>query len=125
MLWKEEQRFMLLLNLNKNIRRFELNFANRFEHRNIEDSYNHFRYREMLSLNFPQIPLLNTFFFISEEAFLRFDNREFHLFRLFGGIQTINSRRADLKVFYAYEKSLQEENWKSGNILGMNLKVKL
>ncbi len=64
-LWKEEQRFMVLLNMNKKIGRFELNLSNRFEHRKIKDLDNHFRYRELISLNSPQISLLNTFFFIS------------------------------------------------------------
>lgn len=122
-LWKKEQRFMVLLNLNKNIGKFELNLSNRFEHRNIKDSHNHIRYRELISLNSPQISLLNTFFFISEEAFLRIDNEKIHLYRIYGGIQTFNSNYFELKLFYAFEKSLQENHWKAGNILGLNLKL--
>jgi hypothetical protein len=123
--WKEEQRLMVLMNISNALGKIGMSLSNRLEHRWIEDSGNHFRYREMLSIISPPIPFLNTSVYVSEEAFYRMDLNQFHLLRFYGGIETLMWKQSELKFFYAIENNRQKDYWKQGNVLGMNLKFKL
>jgi hypothetical protein len=124
-IWKEEQRLMVLMNISNTLGGIGMTLSNRLEHRSIEDSGNHFRYREMLSIHSPTIPFLNTSFYVSEEAFYRMDTDQFHLLRFYGGIESLMSKHSELKLFYAIENIRQKDYWKQGTVLGMNLKFKI
>lgn len=123
--WRDERRAMLLANLYGGLHHFGLSLSNRFEYRTFEYAANHFRYREMITLDFPEIRPLNINFYASEEGFLKLNPESWHLVRYYTGIQTVNIRKFEMKVYYAFERNKSGRIWNLTDIVGMNMRFEL
>ena len=123
--WLQENRPMIFGNFSKNVGQFELEFSNRFEYRMYKTLADHFRYRQMLTAELPLFAGQWVSAYISEEGFVRFDNENVHLARLYAGTKLKCSNTFEMKLYYVLEKNKQADIWHTSDIVGMNLSIDL
>lgn len=124
--WLQETRTMLYGNLSVGLDNLEVDFSNRIEYRMYEVLNNHFRHRQMLSVE--MLPFVDAHWlkvYLAEESFFRFDERQTHLARLYSGTKIHYSNSFKLKVYYVLEKSRKPSWWNTSDIIGLNLNIEL
>ena len=119
--WKTENRSMLYTDLILPLTDFKLTFYNRFEYRVIEVLDDHFRYRQSVKLQFPELTSWGMQFYTSEEVFIKLNDDRTHLARFYGGINAIKHDHFILSVYYALQKTKLLQRWLSSDIIGLNL----
>lgn len=119
--WLQEDRSMLIANFRKYHNRYVFKFSNRFEYRSFDNGFSHFRYKQDFKIDFPQLTAWGMQFYVSEEAFFKLNEIGLHLARLYGGISVIQKKWFKLNMYYALEKYKLIENWRTTDIVGVNL----
>ncbi len=123
--WLQENRPMIFGNFSKDAGKIELEFSNRFEYRMFKTLADHFRYRQMLTAELPLFAGQRVSAYISEEGFVRFDNENVHLARLYAGTKLKCSNAFEMKLYYVLEKNKQADTWRTSDVIGMNLSIDL
>ncbi len=123
--WLQEQRPMTFGNASASLGKFEIDFSNRFEFRMYKILNDHFRHRQMLSLEIPPFHSDKLKLYVSEEGFYRFDQEKLHLFRFYAGTKMQMNNYFELKFYYVFEKLKKNPSWLHSDILGFNLSVDL
>ncbi|WP_372949037.1 DUF2490 domain-containing protein [Mariniphaga sp.] len=123
--WLQENRLMIFGNFSKDAGKIELEFSNRFEYRMYKTLADHFRYRQMLTAELPLFAGQWVSAYISEEGFVRFDNENVHLARLYAGTKLKCSNTFEMKLYYVLEKNKQADIWRTSDVIGMNLSIDL
>jgi hypothetical protein len=123
--WLQENRPIVFGNFTKNAGQVELEFSNRFEYRMYKTLSDHFRYRLMFTAELPLVAGQWISAYISEEGFVRFDNENLHLARIYAGTKLKCSNSFEMKLYYVLEKSKRTEIWQTSDIIGMNLSIDL
>ena len=116
---------MLYADLSKELGKFEIDFSNRVEYRFLDKAADHWRHKQKLTLDFPEIPKTMLRFYTAFESFYKFNNDSFHILRGYAGLNTINKEHFGLKIYYVYERNKGVLNWTSIDILGINMNVTL
>jgi hypothetical protein len=120
--WLEEKRPMLYGNLSVCTGNFEWLFSNRIEYRFLNKADDHFRHRQKLDLNFPEIRKAgNLQFYTSIETFYKFHPDKLHLARFYAGLKAIQKEHFGLKLYYVLEKNKTNSLWSTADILGVNM----
>jgi hypothetical protein len=120
--WFQENRTMVLGNFSAGLGGMNFDFSNRLEYRMIENNDNHFRYRQMLSLNLPPFQVPWFVLFVSEEVFYQFSSAKLHLARVYTGTEIRYHKTLSSKFYYALEKSNKLAYWNTSDVLGVNVK---
>jgi len=123
--WLQENRPMIFGNFSKAIGQVEVEFSNRFEYRMYSILTDHFRYRQMITAELPLFDSQWLTAYISEEGFMRFDNENLHLARLYAGTKLKCSNAIEMKLYYVLEKNKQAYIWRTSDVVGMNLSIDL
>lgn len=123
--WLQENRPMIFGNILKNAGQFELEFSNRFEYRMYKTETDHFRYRQMITAELPLFDSQWLTAYFSEEGFIRFDNENLHLARLYAGTKLKYSGAFEMKLYYVLEKNKKADFWNTSDVVGMNLSIDL
>lgn len=123
--WLQEQRPMAFGNVSTSLGKFEFDFSNRFEFRMYKILNDHFRHRQMFSIEIPPFYTEKIKFYVSEEGFYRFDSENFHLLRIYAGTKMQMNNYFELKFYYVFEKLKKNPSWLHSDILGFNLSVEL
>jgi hypothetical protein len=119
--WKQENRPMIFADFLKTYKQFSFKYSNRFEYRMFEFDIDHFRYRQEFLVEFPALTTWGMRFYTSEEAFFKLNGDGLHLARFYGGLSVLQKEHFKLKMFYAMEKLELIENWRTTDIVGLNL----
>lgn len=119
--WIQENRPMLFADFLKSHKQFSFKYSNRFEYRMFENDIDHFRYRQEFLVEFPSLANWGMRFYASEESFFKLNGAGLHLARFYGGLSIVQKENFKLKMFYAMEKLEIEENWRTTDIIGLNL----
>jgi len=120
--WLREKRPMLYGNLSVNTGNFKWFFSNRIEYRFLDKADDHFRHRQIMNVNFPEIRRAgNLRFYTSIETFYKFHPDKLHLARFYAGVKTIQKEHFGLKLYYALEKKKSNSLWSAADILGVNM----
>jgi hypothetical protein len=123
--WLQENRPMVFGNFSKDVGQVELEFSNRFEYRMYKTLADHFRYRQMLTAELPLFAGKWITAYISEEGFVRFDNENLHLARIYAGTKLKCSSAFEMKFYYVLEKMKQTDIWQTSDVVGVNLSIAL
>jgi hypothetical protein len=123
--WLQENRPMIFGNFIKDAGQVELEFSNRFEYRMYKTEPDHFRYRQMITAELPLFHSQWLTAYFSEEGFIRFDNENLHLARLYAGTKLKCSNAIEMKLYYVLEKNKQAYIWRTSDVVGMNLSIDL
>jgi hypothetical protein len=123
--WLQEQRPMAFGNVSTSLGKFEFDFSNRFEFRMYKILDDHFRHRQMFSIELPPFYSDKFKVYVSEEGFYRFDPEKLHLFRFYAGTKMQMNNYFELKFYYVFEKLKKNPSWLLSDILGFNLSVEL
>ncbi|MGM0530100.1 MAG: DUF2490 domain-containing protein [Bacteroidota bacterium] len=123
--WLLEKRAMIVGDLSITYKQFEFDFSNRLEYRMYKDISDHFRHRQMFSVEVPPFACSWFSIYIGEEGFYRFDGEKLHLARLHAGTKIVFNKQFEMKVYYVYQKSKKLSQWHTSDILGINLAVDL
>lgn len=124
--WLQETRAMWFGNLSAGLDKLDVDFSNRIEYRMYEVLPNHFRHRQMLSVEMP--PFVDVRWlkvYLAGESFFRFDERQIHLARLYSGTKVRYSNTFEMKVYYVLEKSRKPSWWNTSDVIGLNLNIEL
>lgn len=121
--WIQENRPMLFADFLKLYKQFSFKYSNRFEYRIFETDINHFRYRQEFLIEFPSLADWGMRFYTSEESFFKLNNTGLHLARFYGGLSVVQKEHFKLKMFYALEKLELVKNWRTTDIVGLNLSL--
>lgn len=121
--WLQENRPMIFGNFSKDIGQVELEFSNRIEYRMYKTMADHFRYRQMLTAQMPLFASQRISAYISEEGFVRFDNENLHLARIYAGTKLKYSDAFEMKLYYVLEKNKKTDIWQTSDVVGMNLSI--
>lgn len=123
--WLQENRPMVFGNFSGNLGKLKLDFSNRIEYRMYKTLNDHFRYREMLSAEL--YPFVAQWFsvYVAEEGFVRIDNENFHLARIYAGTKMFCCNAFEMKLYYVLEKNKKADVWHTSDIVGMNLSIDL
>jgi hypothetical protein len=119
--WIQENRPMLFADFLKSYKQFSFKYSNRVEYRMFEFDIDHFRYRQEFLVEFPSLADWGMRFYTSEESFFKFNSAGLHLARFYGGLSVVQKEHFKLKMFYALEKLELVENWRTTDIVGLNL----
>jgi hypothetical protein len=123
--WLQEQRPMVYGTLSSELCNFELDFSNRIEYRFLNKEINHFRHWQKVIVNFPDIPRTRLQFFTAFESFYKLNREKLHMIRLHAGVNAINRKNFEMKIFYACQKSKSILTWDITDIIGVNLNIDL
>lgn len=123
--WLQEKRPMLYADLSSGFGKFEIDFSNRIEYRFLDKAKDHWRHKQKINLDFPRIPQTALQFYTSFESFYKFNSDGFHILRSYAGLNTIQKKHFELKIYYVFEKNKNSNDWTSIDILGVNMNVKL
>lgn len=119
--WLREQRFVVFGNLFNESEKLEYSFVNRIDYRTFNNADNHFRHKQSFTLFFPIMTSWAFRFYSTEETFVKFNSENFHLARLYGGLQNEGLKHFTMKLYYVLEKYQRPDSWKTRDILGINL----
>ncbi|WP_346860344.1 DUF2490 domain-containing protein [uncultured Draconibacterium sp.] len=119
--WSDENRPMMVLNLSTDVHKFELSFSNRIEYRSFKTFNNHFRHRQALTFDFPNLTEWGMQFYVTEESFLKLNGAGTHLARIYTGLKAIDQKHFDLKFYYSLQKMKVLSSWYTSDIIGLNL----
>lgn len=123
--WLQEQRPMIYGNLGTCLGKVDFDLSNRIEYRMFKSLANHFRHRQMFSV---ELPPFNTSWFtvyVAEEGYYRFDSERLHLARLHTGTRLKYKDSFEVKMYYVFQKSKRPSYWDTTDVLGFNLNVEL
>ncbi|MBN1985253.1 MAG: DUF2490 domain-containing protein [Prolixibacteraceae bacterium] len=123
--WLEERRTMFLTELSKEIKNFELGLSGRFEYRWFKTADEHFRFRQKLNIDFPPLANWGLRFFTTEESFIKMNREKTHLARVYAGINVINIKHFEIKMYYSLEKYKLLNQWNTSDIVGINMDISL
>jgi hypothetical protein len=123
--WLQENRPMVFGNISKDVGQVELEFSNRFEYRMYKTLADHFRYRQMFTAELPLFAGHWITVYISEEGFVRFDDENLHLARIYAGTKLKCCNSFEMKLYYVLEKNKQAAFWRTSDVVGMNLNLDL
>lgn len=123
--WLEERRPMFLSEVSKNLNNFDFSLSGRFEYRWFKEASDHFRFRQKINIDFPPILKSGLSFYTSEEAFIKLNREKTHLARIYAGLNTLNKKHFDLKIYYSLEKMKSFNYWNTTDIIGMNMNIRL
>ncbi len=119
--WLNENRPMVVLNLSKEINKFELSFSNRLEYKCFKYITDYFRYRQALTFDFPTLTDWGMQFYVAEESFIKMNGGGTHLARLYTGLKAIDQKHFDMKLYYSLQKTKVLSQWLTADIVGINL----
>ncbi len=119
----EEQRAMLYGDLSKTIKKLTFSFSNRAEYRMFSTEENHFRHKQKFNIEFPALTPWNLCFYTAEETFYKLTSEKLHIARWYAGIQAVELKHLQLKMYYVYEKHKSIRKWDTVDIFGMNMKI--
>jgi len=119
--WTQENRPMIFGDFLKAYNEFNFKYSNRLEYRMFEFDVDHFRYRQEFLVEFPSLCDWGMRFYASEESFFKLNSTGLHLARFYGGLSVVQKEHFKLKMYYAMEKLKLIENWRTTDIVGLNL----
>lgn len=119
--WSQENRPMIFADFLKSHKRFDFKYSNRIEYRMFEIDIDDFRYRQEFLVEFPALADWGMRFYTSEESFIKLNSSGLHLARFYGGLSVVQKDHFKLKMFYSLEKAEIIENWRTTDIVGLNL----
>ena len=119
--WIQENRPMIFADFLQSYNHFNFKYSNRIEYRIFETDINHFRYRQEFLVEFPSLADWGMRFYSSEESFIKLNGAGLHLARFYGGLSVVQKEHFRMKMFYALEKLELVENWRTTDIVGLNL----
>lgn len=119
--WTQENRPMIFADFIKSYNQFNFRYSNRMEYRMFERDIDHFRYRQEFLIEFPSLTDWGMRFYSSEESFIKLNSAGLHLARFYGGLSVVQKEHFKMKMFYAMEKLELIENWRTTDIVGINL----
>ncbi len=119
--WFNENRFMAFYQINKSIKRFEINHIGRMAYRILNPDPNNFRHFQNLTIQLPYLLKSKIRPFIGGEMFTQLNKTGLHLARTFVGIKAIDMKRFNMTLYYGYERTKKDSQWRSNDILGTNL----
>lgn len=123
--WLKERRYMVVGKIFNDSEKFEYGFVNRLEYRNFDKAINHFRHKQSFTLQFPEMTACKFRLYTTEETFIKFNSENFHMARLYAGLQTSGLKHLTMKIYYILEKYQRTNRWNTRDILGMNLSIEL
>jgi len=123
--WVEEQRPMVMGTFSKKILKLNFDFSHRMEYRMYKFDEDHFRYRQKLDVQSPELTSFGLKLFASEETFTKFNSDRTHLARLYTGVKTFNNDHFAMQLYYVLEKNKKDRIWNTADIVGMNLSFRL
>ncbi len=119
--WIEEKRPMVMGTFDKKLKNFKISWANRMEYRLYEIQEDHFRWRQKMDIKTQSLTSFGLQFFVAEETFTKFNSEHTHLARLYAGLQAIDKKHFDMKLYYVLEKNKKQSFWNTADILGLNM----
>jgi hypothetical protein len=119
--WLTEQRSMIFGNISKEIKSLEFTFSNRFENWMLNKAENHFRHKQKLTVELPELTHWKLRLYFAEETLEKFNSDKLHLARLFAGLQAFELKSFQLKFYYVLEKYKADNSWNTRDILGLSL----
>ena len=121
--WMQEKRPMLFGDISGSYHLIKLDFSNRIEYRFFESGGDHFRHRQMFTVEMPPFPVSWFSVYLAEEGFIRFDRQRLHLARVYAGTRLQCSETLDMKVYYVLQKQKNSAVWFTSDVVGLNMYV--
>lgn len=121
--WLQENRPMVFGDISKKLGRLGFGFSNRFEYRMFKHVDDHFRYRQMFSVELPPFVTPRLIIYAAEEGFIKFNDENLHIARLYAGTKLKCSRIFEMRFYYVLEKSKELDFWNTSDVVGMNLSL--
>jgi len=122
--WAVEKRPMIWGTLSKEICQLSCSFTNRLEYRFLDQSADHFRHYEKINIDFPPLTPLKLRFYVAEELFTRFNADNFHIVRLYGGLNTVQRKHFRMQLYYVWQKQKNAlRHWDTYDIAGVNFNI--
>ncbi len=119
-----EKRPMLYASVFKGFGKYQLEYSTRLAYRFLGSANpNHFRNKQKLTLDFPEIQWANLTFFTALESFYKFNADKFHIARFYAGLTTFKNDWFDLKLYYVFQKNKNLSHWITTDILGLNMNI--
>jgi len=104
------------------VKKFKLNFSNRYDYRCFDTGERQSRYRNKLTIVSP-VSIFDFGFrpYVAEEMFVKLNDEGFYNYRLFGGFSLFNIRFVKIDLFYCCNKLKQNNAWNHQNVGGLYL----
>ena len=122
--WKYENRPHGNVTLKYTLEGFKLSDRNRLEYRDKEDSKDGWRYRNKFTVKYPiTVEKFEFSPYVADEIFMDFIEEKLNRNRLYAGIDFKILKNLKVDVFYLWQISEKDGNWKSYNVVGTKLKL--
>lgn len=123
--WKQENRPHLNVTLKGKL--WDLGVSNRFrfEFRDREDSEDHWRYRNKFTVKLPvELTELKLKPYVANEVFIPLNDDNITANRVYAGVSLEVLENMTGEVFYLWQSSRSDGDWKDINVLGTGLKFR-
>ncbi|MHC4461651.1 MAG: DUF2490 domain-containing protein [Planctomycetota bacterium] len=121
--WRRENRPHLNITLKGKLSNLDVSSRSRFEYRNRENNKDLWRYRNKVTVKLPlELTSLKLQPYLADEIFINFDEEDFNKNRLYSGLSFKLSESIKGEVYYLWQSSESDGDWKDLNVLGAQLK---
>jgi hypothetical protein len=125
--WLTENRLMSYLWYSCSKNKLKYTAINRLSYRQLENQQNHFRFfHKSILTQTVEIGNYKIHPFIADEIFIKLNQENLHIERLFGGLRFWENKKIKLDVYYAqsFQKN-SEKLWSNYPIAGANILISL
>jgi hypothetical protein len=123
--WKQENRPHLNVTLKGRLFDLDVSNRSRFEYRDREDKEDLWRYRNKFTVKLPfELTALKLKPYLADEVFIPLNDDNITRNRIYAGVSFTVLEDITGEVFYLWQSSRSDGDWKDTNVLGTRLKFR-
>jgi len=123
--WKQENRPHLNVTLKGRLFDLDMSNRSRFEYRDREDKEDLWRYRNKFTVKLPlELTELKLKPYVADEVFIPLNDDNITRNRIYAGVSFTVLEDITGEVFYLWQSSRSDGDWKDTNVLGTRLKFR-
>jgi hypothetical protein len=122
--WRQENRPHLNIKVKGHVLGLELSNRSRFEYRDRETKKDVWRYRNKIKVSLPfELTGLKLQPYIADEMFITLDDDNLDRNRLYFGLPLELSQSFKTDIYYLWQSSRSDREWKDISVVGIRLKI--